>query len=89
LAVLSGLPTEYILFNQIRLPDERSKTGFREADFVVVGPNGVFIIENKDFRGWIQGDGNSSNWEVHKVGRGGTPYIKSCRNPVRQVQTWA
>jgi len=47
LAALSGLPAEYTLFNQIRLPDERSRTGFREADFVVVGNNGVFIIENK------------------------------------------
>lgn len=47
LAALSALPAEYTLFNQIRLPDERSRTGFREADFVVVGNNGVFIIENK------------------------------------------
>jgi hypothetical protein len=47
LAALSGLPAEYTLFNQIRLPNERSRTGFREADFVVVGNNGVFIIENK------------------------------------------
>ena len=44
---LSGLSDEYTVFNQICLPDSRSRTGFREADFVVVGPNGVFIIENK------------------------------------------
>jgi hypothetical protein len=47
LATISALPAEYTLFNQIQLPDERSRTGFREADFVVVGNNGVFIIENK------------------------------------------
>jgi hypothetical protein len=47
LAHLSRLPDEYTVFNQICLPDSRSRTGYREADFVVVGPNGVFIIENK------------------------------------------
>jgi hypothetical protein len=88
LAALSGLPTEYTLFNQIRLPDERSRTGFREADFVVVGNNGVFIIENKDYRGEIQGDANAPNWELHKIGIGGTPYTTACRNPVRQVRVY-
>jgi hypothetical protein len=88
LAALSGLPVEYTLFNQIRLPDERSRTGFREADFVVVGNNGVFIIENKDYRGDIQGDATAANWELHKIGSGGTPYRCTCRNPVRQVRVY-
>lgn len=88
LAALSTLPADYTLFNQIRLPDERSRTGFREADFVVVGNNGVFIIENKDYRGEIRGDGNAANWELHKIGIGGTPYTKPCRNPVRQVRVY-
>jgi len=88
LSVLSGLPEEYILFNQIQLPDGRSSTGFREADFVVVGPNGVFIIENKSYRGWIKGNGNSAEWELHKTGRRGTKYIKACRNPVPQVRVY-
>lgn len=88
LTYLSRLPDEYTVFNQICLPDSRSRTGYREADFVVVGPNGVFIIENKDYRGRIEGDWNSTHWEVHKIGRCGTPYMKSCRNPVRQVQVY-
>jgi hypothetical protein len=88
LAALSTLPMEYTLYNQIRLPDERSRTGFREADFVVVGNNEVFIIENKDYRGEIQGDANVPNWELHKIGIGGTPYRCICRNPVRQVRVY-
>jgi len=88
LAQLSRLPDEYTVFNQICLPDSKSRTGFREADFVVVGPNGVFIIENKDYRGRVVGDWNSDQWELHKIGRCGTPYMKSCRNPVRQVQVY-
>ena len=88
LAHLSSLSDEYTVFNQICLPDSRSRTGYREADFVVVGPNGVFIIENKDYRGRVEGDWNSDHWEIHKIGRCGTPYMKSCRNPVRQVQVY-
>lgn len=88
LAVLSRLPDDYTLFNQIRLPDEHLRTGSREADFVVVGPNGVFIIENKEFRGLIVGDEISRNWELHKIGRRGSRYVTSGRNPIRQVQIY-
>jgi hypothetical protein len=88
LSVLLRLPDEYTIFNQIQMPDERSRTGFREADFVVVGPNGIHIIENKDFRGMIVGDEYSYTWEICKVGRQGTHYSTSGRNPVRQVQVY-
>ena len=88
LTVLSGLPEEYTLFNQIKLPDERSRTGYRELDYVIVGPNGCYLIENKDYRGRIVGDEFSRNWERHKVGCGGTAYVTEGRNPVRQVQTY-
>jgi hypothetical protein len=45
-------------------------------------------FENKDYRGRVEGDWNSAHWEVHKIVRCGTPYMKSCRNPVRQVQVY-
>jgi hypothetical protein len=47
LSLLSRLPAGYSVFNQIKLPAEKSSTGYREADYKVVGPNGCFIIENK------------------------------------------
>jgi hypothetical protein len=45
-------------------------------------------FENKDYRGEIHGDANAANWELHKIGIGGTPYTKACRNPVRQVRVY-
>jgi hypothetical protein len=45
-------------------------------------------FENKDYRGEIQGDGTAANWELHKIGIGGTPYTTACRNPVRQVRVY-
>lgn len=88
LEVLAKLPQEYVIYNQVKLPDSRSRTGYREADFIVIGPNGLFVVENKDFRGTIVGTGEDAKWEQHKVGRGGTPYVTYARNPVRQVQVY-
>ena len=45
-------------------------------------------FENKDYRGEIQGDATAANWVLHKIGIGGTPYTKACRNPVRQVRVY-
>lgn len=86
LRALSSLPDNYTIFNQIDVPDERSRTGSRELDFIVCGPNGVFIIESKNHNGNITGCEADDKWTVHKVGRGGTPYSSSVRNPVRQVK---
>ena len=45
-------------------------------------------FENKDYRGEIRGEDTAANWELHKIGIGGTPYTKPCRNPVRQVRVY-
>jgi hypothetical protein len=71
----------------VDLPDERSRTGKREIDFTVCGPNGVFVIESKNHNGSLSGSEHDERWTIHKVGRGGTPYSDSVRNPVRQVKT--
>ena len=60
----------------------------RSFDYIVVGANGVFIVENKDYRGRLVGDGSAREWIQHKVGRGGTPYSSDAKNPVHQVQAY-
>lgn len=86
LSVLKRLPAEYTIFNQLEVPDERSRTGTREMDFVVCGPNGIFVIESKSHNGMVAGHEDDQRWTIHKVGRGGTAYSDSIRNPVRQVK---
>lgn len=83
---LSRLPASYTVFNQVELPDDKSTTGWRELDFIVCGPNGVFVIESKNHRGSLSGSEGDETWTVYKTGRGGTPYSSSIRNPVRQVK---
>jgi len=51
---------EYFIFNNIIIPSENSITS--EIDHVVVSKYGIFVIENKDFAGWIFASKDSSNW---------------------------
>lgn len=88
---LKDLPDTYTVFNQLEVPHDKSRRGFIELDFVVVGPNGVFVVEVKNNNSRIVGNVDEREWTIHKVGRGGTPYTSSMRNPVKQVksQVWA
>jgi len=87
LKTLSELDDSYTIFNQVRIPCLKSRTGYREADFVLCGPNGVFIVEVKNNKGIIVGTEADPKWEVRKVGGGGTPYSDHMRNPIRQVRS--
>ncbi len=50
---LDTLPQDYFVFNDVNLPKSQGN-----IDHVVVGPNGIFVIETKNYRGSfiIQGD---------------------------------
>jgi len=90
LSILSTLPDSYTILNQCMLPNKDSKSGHIELDFIVVGPNGVFVIEVKNNNSRIVGSEEENKWEIHKVGRKGTPYTSSMRNPIKQIkgQIW-
>lgn len=51
---------DYFLFNNLILPSENN--GSTQVDHVVVSKYGVFIIESKDYRGWIFGDKDQATW---------------------------
>jgi hypothetical protein len=86
LSILRQLPDDYTIFNQVLVPDQSSSTGSREIDYLVCGPNGLFAIEIKNNNGTIRGEATDMRWAVSKVGRGGTPYDDTMRNPVRQIK---
>lgn len=78
---LVHLSDEYVVFNQVDIPNRNGRP--YEADFVVVGPNGIFVIEVKYYRGLIQGRQNGWAWTRYQPG--------SCKgasisNPVTQVR---
>ncbi len=56
---LQTLPDSYYLINDVNLPK-----GYGNIDHVVLGTNGIFIIETKNFEGEIRCEGD--NWYQYK-----------------------
>ncbi len=44
---------EYILLNNLTLPDGQGST--TQIDHVLLSPYGLFVIETKNYKGWIFG----------------------------------
>ncbi len=57
-----------------------SKNGTTQIDHLLVSPFGVFIIETKNFKGWIFGSYQQSNWMQIIFG-----YKYPFQNPIRQT----
>jgi hypothetical protein len=53
-----GFP-EYHLMNHVTL---RLKDGTTQVDHILVSRFGVFVIETKDYKGWIFANANQENW---------------------------
>lgn len=81
---LVGLSDDYSIFNQVIVPNGES---FREIDFVVVGPNGIFAIEVKHHRGEIRGSEADKVWRQKKHSQAGNLYEQDMRNPVAQIKS--
>ncbi|MYL34319.1 NERD domain-containing protein [Pontibacillus yanchengensis] len=50
---------EYHVVDDLLIP---SKNGTTQIDHVVVSPYGIFVIETKNYKGWIFGDEKSKYW---------------------------
>ena len=81
--ILRSLPQEYHVLNDIIIPDQTvdpHKKYTTQIDHVVVSPYGIFVIETKNYSGWIFGTEKSTRWkETFKTTKGHYFY-----NPVKQ-----
>ncbi len=58
--VLSFLPKEeYTVLNDIII---KNKDKTSQIDHIVISPYGIFVIETKNYKGWIYGNTNSKYW---------------------------
>jgi len=57
-----------------------------ELDNVVVNKYGVFIIEVKNYTGYIVGDEDDYEWQKYKTTDAGNTYEKTVKNPIKQVK---
>lgn len=82
---LDWLSGEYIVLNDVLLP---AKNGTSQVDHIVVSPYGIFVIETKNYKGWIFGHENSEKWTQSLVGHrsffGWTSQKYKLGNPIKQ-----
>jgi hypothetical protein len=75
--VLNRLPKdEYIVLNDIILPTDRGTT---QIDHVVASVFGIFVIETKNYKGWIYGGEKDDRWTHNMYGK-----KHSFMNPIHQ-----
>lgn len=58
--ILNSLPEEYKTLNNVIIPQEKGTT---QIDHIVISPYGIFVIETKNYSGWIYGAESSENWK--------------------------
>ena len=76
---LTALPKEYEVYTNVAI-------GEAIIDFVIVGCNGVFVINNRNNKGMIECDEHSGSWTIHKEGRGGGKYTSTMVNPLKKMK---
>tara|TARA_R100001163_G_scaffold46276_1_gene34778 strand:+ start:16 stop:618 length:603 start_codon:yes stop_codon:yes gene_type:complete len=54
--------TQYKLFNDINIPNTKAKSGKAQVDHILVSEFGIFVIETKNYSGWIFGSAERKYW---------------------------
>lgn len=76
------LPDEYAIVNDAEISLGRQRAQF---DHIVVGPNGIFAVETKNWRGRVTGRAASPFLRIHsEQGR-----VRTARNPLPQCRRQA
>ena len=78
--VLRKLGDEYLIYHDLYVEKKDGKTA--QVDHVVLSKYGIFVIETKNYKGWIFGNETQKNWTQ-------VIYKKKTRfyNPILQNQT--
>ena len=77
------LPNNYHVFSNFVIKEKRI---YDEADFIIVGENGVFVVEGKNHLGKIVGTEDDIEWKQYKFGENGKRYTKNMMNPIKQTK---
>lgn len=75
--LLKSLPGDkYILLNDVMFPTAKGTT---QIDHIVLSIYGIFVIETKNYKGWIYGNDNSDKWTQNIYG-----HKNQFMNPLKQ-----
>lgn len=76
---LRQFPKENRYLNDVLMPNPRSKTGYAQIDHVLITPYAIFVIETKNYKGYIHGKRDDNSWRVNSK--------FNMYNPLRQNRT--
>ena len=77
--ILSSLDNQFYLINNLSLPFKNC-----DIDHLIIGPNGIFLIETKNYKGEVSCKGDV--WEYQKIGKMGGLYKGYISNPSKQLK---
>lgn len=63
---------------------ERPTGGSNQIDLMTISKKGIFVLEMKDFKGWIFGDENHKEWTQSLFGKKKGSKKYKFRNPIKQ-----
>lgn len=69
----------YFIFNNLTIPSNHN--GSSQIDHLVVSKFGIFVIESKDYKGWIFGSKDQEHW-TQSLSGGNNKF--QFQNPIRQ-----
>jgi restriction system protein len=69
---------DYFIFNNLTIPSSHIISS--QVDHIVVSRFGIFVIETKEWNGWVSGHAEDVNWS-EKFARGKSPEFQ---NPLKQ-----
>lgn len=84
LDLLRKLPDSYTIISDLNIVVGNKSS---QLDSVVVGPNGVFVVETKNVKGSVVGNSDEYELTINKIGRRGGEYSNTMYNPLKQVNT--
>ena len=82
-AIMSILREDDRLFTNVQIEYDGKET---ELDSVIVNKYGVFIIEVKNYVGYITGGEDDYDWIKYKTTDAGNTYEDIVKNPIKQVK---
>lgn len=83
LKLLSDLPKRYKVISDILIEGKNTSS---QIDYIIIGSNGVFIVEAKNIKGTIKGKESDKYLTQIKIGKGGKEYRRELYNPIFQVK---
>ncbi|WAH39035.1 nuclease-related domain-containing protein [Alicyclobacillus dauci] len=76
---LRQFSNEYRYLSDLLLVYPRSKTGYSQVDHLLITPYALFVIETKNYQGYVRGKREDRNWRVNGK--------YNMYNPVQQNRT--